>query len=158
MKRILVPVDFSAISKEVVASAARMAGRLGWSMTLLHVAPREPDVFGVQLVRREVKEPIPEDVAEAYQALQALAAEARAVEGVQCDILMVRGTPVATILAEARRLEVELIIVGAHDRKSLFKKLLGSVSAGVLERSPCPMLVIPAGDSRRGGNGKTRAA
>lgn len=158
MKRILVPVDFSSISDEVVASAARMARRLGWPMTLLHVAPREPDMFGVQLVRREVREPVPEDVAEAYEALQNYARRARDEEGVECDVLMVRGMPVPTILSEARRLDVELIIVGAHDRKSLFRKLLGSVSAGVLERAPCPMLVIPAGDRRQRKRGNPRAA
>ncbi len=158
MKRILVPVDFSTISKDVVATAARMARRLGWSVTLLNVAPREPDVFGLQLVRREVKKPVPDDVADAYRELEALAAEARASEGIECEVLMVRGTPVATILAEARRLEVELIVAGAHDRKSLFKKLLGSVSAGVLERAPCPMLVIPAGIGRLRQDGDPRAA
>lgn len=148
MKRILVPVDFSNTTDEVVAAAARMARRLDWPMTLLNVAPREPDMFGTQILRREVKAPAPEDVAEDFDALQALARRARESEGVECDARMVRGTPVATIIDEARRLEVELIIMGAHDRRSLFKKLMGSVSAGVLEQAPCPMLVIPAGGRR----------
>lgn len=117
-------------------------------MTLLNVAPRQPDVFGQQLLRREVKAPIPDDVAENYEKLKTLAEEAGKTDGVECDFRMVRGTPVATILNEARRAESELIIMGAHDRKSLFQKLMGSVSAGVLEQAPCPMLVIPAGRRR----------
>ncbi len=158
MKRILVPIDFSAITDEVVVASARMARRLGWPMTLLNVAPREPDVLGVQLVRREVKDPPPEDVADDFRALQALAQMARESEGIECEARMVRGTPVATILKEARRLDVELIIMGAHDRKSLFKKLMGSVSAGVLEQAPCPLLVIPAGGRREREKGGPRAA
>ncbi len=158
MKRILVPVDFSAITPEVVRVAGNMGRRLGWPITLLNVAPREPDVFGTQLLRREVRDPAPEDVAEDYAALQALARQIREADGVECDTRMVRGTPVATILDEARRLDVELLIMGAHDRKSLFKKLMGSVSAGVLEQAPCPMMVIPAGRRRMAGSGDTRVA
>lgn len=158
MKRILVPVDFSAITDEVVAAAARMARRLDWPLTLLNVAPREPDMFGTQLLRREVSEPVPEDLAADFKALQNLAERARETEGVDCDARMVRGTPVSTIVNEARRLEVELIIMGAHDRKSLFKKLMGSVSAGVLEQAPCPMLVIPAGRRRERLSEDPRAA
>lgn len=158
MKRILVPVDFSAITSEVIEVAGNMGRRLGWPVTLLNVAPREPDVFGTQLLRREVHEPAPEDVAEDYAALQALANKIRESHGVECDIRMVRGTPVATILDEARRLESDLLIMGAHDRKSLFKKLMGSVSAGVLEQAPCPLMIIPAGRRRVSGSKDTRAA
>lgn len=127
-------------------------------MTLLNVAPRQPDVFGKQILRREVREPVPEDVTENYSKLQALAENVRKSDGVKCDFIMVRGTPVATILNEARRTESELIIMGAHDRKSLFEKLMGSVSAGVLEQAPCPMLVIPAGNKRDRMTPGTRAA
>jgi len=148
MKHILVPVDFSAITPEVVAAAARMARRLDWPMTLLNVAPRLPDVLGQQLLRHEIHEPAPEDVAEDFLKLRALAEGVRESEGVDCDFRMVRGKPVSTILSEARRADSELIFMGAHDRKSLFQKLMGSVSAGVLEQAPCPILVIPANRRR----------
>ncbi|NNF52613.1 MAG: universal stress protein [Gammaproteobacteria bacterium] len=148
MKHILVPVDFSEITPELVAAAARMARRLDWPMTLLNVAPRQPDVLGKQILRHEVREPAPEDVAEDFLKLKALAQGARESEGVACDFRMVRGKPVATILNEARRADSELIFMGAHDRKSIFQKLMGSVSAGVLEQAPCPILVIPAGGRR----------
>jgi len=115
-------------------------------------------MFGTQLLRREVSEPAPEDLAADFKALQDLAECARETEGVDCDARMVRGTPVSTIVNEARRLEVELTIMGAHDRKSLFKKLMGSVSAGVLEQAPCPMLVIPAGGRRERSSEEPRAA
>lgn len=158
MKNILVPVDFSTMTPEVVGAASRMARRLQWSMTLLNVAPRQADALGKQLFRREVINPVPEDVLEDYRKLEALAAGVRETDGVECEIRMVRGRPVATILDEARRMDVELIIMGAHDRKSLFKKLLGSVSAGVLEQAPCPMLVIPAGGRRDRAASDPRAA
>lgn len=158
MKHILVPIDFSAITPEVVAAAARMARRLEWSMTLLNVAPRQPDVFGRQILRHEVKDPAPDDVAEDFDRLKALAEGVRQSEGVDCKFQMVRGTPVATIINEARRSQCEMIIMGAHDKKSLFEKLMGSVSAGVLEQAPCPMLIIPAGGARARSSAGPRAA
>jgi nucleotide-binding universal stress UspA family protein len=47
------------------------------------------------------------------------------------------------VLSEARRLEVELIVVGSHGHGLLFDALLGSVSAAVLRHAEVPVLVVP---------------
>lgn len=51
------------------------------------------------------------------------------------------GQPAEMIAARAREMEADLIIVGNRGRGPLATSVLGSVSAGVIDRAPCPVLV-----------------
>ena len=51
------------------------------------------------------------------------------------------GEPAPEIAARARAIEADLIVVGSRDRGPLATSILGSVSAGVIDRAPCPVLV-----------------
>ncbi len=39
--------------------------------------------------------------------------------------------------------KADLIVMGAHGRGGLYKRLVGSVSEGVMREAKCPMLIIP---------------
>lgn len=145
MKHVLVSVDTSDISTAIVETAATVVARLDAKVTLLNVAPRQPDRFGQQLLRKEIKEPVPDELRERYDALQELARSLRD-RGIACDTLMIRGRPVNRILSEAKRLEVDMIVMGSHGRGALYRNLLGSVSEGILRAGPCPLLIIPHSD------------
>jgi nucleotide-binding universal stress UspA family protein len=67
------------------------------------------------------------------------------------------GNPVEEILSHAGRLEVDLIAMSTHARSGLERLLEGSVSEGVLQRSPVAVLLqrplvirkrVSAGESR----------
>lgn len=49
--------------------------------------------------------------------------------------------PATGILAEARRTNAELIVMGSHGRGTLASAVLGSVSAEVVDHAPCPVLI-----------------
>jgi len=134
MKKILVAVDFSAQTASLISTAAELARGLGAHITVLYVEMPSPDVSGFAAG--------PEPLADAERRLQAWAAKLRE-EGVEADALLVSGWPGATIVPEAKKLEVDLIVVGPHSRGPLAKILLGSVSKDVLRTSPCPVLVVP---------------
>lgn len=51
------------------------------------------------------------------------------------------GQPADAIAARARAMEADLIVVGSRGRGPLATSILGSVSAGVIDRAPCPVLV-----------------
>jgi nucleotide-binding universal stress UspA family protein len=57
--------------------------------------------------------------------------------------LLVQGPTVETILEEATRLNADLIILGSHGRGAAIQLLVGSVSGGVLQKSKCPVLIVP---------------
>jgi nucleotide-binding universal stress UspA family protein len=49
--------------------------------------------------------------------------------------------PATGILAEARRTNADLIVMGSHGRGTLASAVLGSVSAEVVDHAPCPVLI-----------------
>lgn len=61
---------------------------------------------------------------------------------------VVSGKPWRAICDAAQRLDVAVIVVGAHGASRLAAELLGSVSAAVSAHAGCPVLVVhPAGGS-----------
>lgn len=59
------------------------------------------------------------------------------------DIVVLPGHPAAVILAEAERLQVDLIIVGSHSSDAIDCRLLGSVATKVLQLARTPVFMIP---------------
>jgi nucleotide-binding universal stress UspA family protein len=58
--------------------------------------------------------------------------------------MLVSGLPARKILGEADRLEATLIVMGSHGHGALFNLLMGTVCNGVLRKSRCPVVVVPA--------------
>jgi len=112
------------------------------SVLLINVAPREPDVFGRQLKRKVVVDPVPEALQDRRALLDRLATVPRN-DSIKCETLLIRGDPAPVIVHEAKRWGAELVIMGAHGRGKLYQKLIGSVSEGVLRSRQFPVLVIP---------------
>ncbi len=143
MKSILVPVDFSKATDLILQTTATMAKALNARVTVLNVAPRQPDVFGRQLTRKVIKEPVPEDVRERYDQLMACAKQLEDA-GVVVKPLLVRGDRVRTVIHEVDLEKADLIIMGSHGRGALYRRLMGSVSEGVMREVKCPLLIIPS--------------
>lgn len=142
MKSILVAVDFSEITDRVLQATVNLAKAVDSKVTVMHVAPREPDVFGHQLTRKVVTEPVPEAVRERYDNLMDCAKRLEDA-GVAVTPLVVRGDRVRAIMREVVAAKADLIVMGAHGRGGLYKRLVGSVSEGVMREAKCPMLIIP---------------
>lgn len=63
------------------------------------------------------------------------------------------GDPVDGLIAAATNEEASLIVVGASESRS---SLVDSVSAELTRRSPCPVVVVPAGADGNATNGASR--
>lgn len=60
---------------------------------------------------------------------------------------LILGNPRQGILDTARREMVDLIVLATHGRSGLQWLFMGSVAEGVIRRSTCPVLVLPASDA-----------
>ncbi|HEX2172214.1 MAG TPA: universal stress protein, partial [Dehalococcoidia bacterium] len=71
------------------------------------------------------------------------AAQSLALAGLGPSGLVRRGSPVEQILAAARDLEADLIVVGGRRRPDAGGLRLGSVAARVVDRAPVSCLIVP---------------
>ena len=139
--KIIAAVDRSPYSENVIEMAARIADE-GSSVLLINVAPREPDVFGQQITRKVITDPVPEELQDRKALLDQMAA-VLGNHNIKCETLLIRGDPAPTIIREAKRWGAELVIMGSHGRGKLYQMVLGSVSEGVLLSRKLPVLIIP---------------
>ena len=62
---------------------------------------------------------------------------------------MVRGPTVNTIIEQAARFRANLIVLGSHGHGKLFHLLAGTVTDGVMRKSPVAVLVVPSARESR---------
>lgn len=148
MKTILVPVDFANNTDSVLAEAERMARLSGASVTLLHVAPPDPDFIGYEPGPATVRTSVAHELREEHRKIQELE-KGLATRGITAQALLIQGYPVDKIVAEATRLSADLIVMGSHGHKALKRLVVGSVTDGVLRKATCPVLIVPLGHVRR---------
>ncbi len=123
-KRILVPLDGSAIAEGIVPYAAGLAQAVGAGLVLFQARTADEKA----------------DAVEAH--LEDVAAELRMKNlGVATD--SEQGDPSEAIVDAAHRYEAGLIVMTGHATAAGRKDLLGSTAHAVLSRCTTPVLVLP---------------
>lgn len=140
--KLLVALDLSPTTGKVVNEAAELAARLSAQVWLLHVALPDPDFVGLEIGPQTVRDATAKDLRDEHRQVQEIAQGLRQA-GIDATALLVQGATVETILAEASKLDVDLLIMGSHGRGAVQRLLVGSVSEGVLRKSARPVLVVP---------------
>lgn len=142
MGAILVPVDFSSVTADIVQHAAQLAKALGHKLWLLHVASPDPDFVGFDVGPEPVRESIAGRFREEHRQIQALANDLKG-QGLEVEALLVQGRTADRVHEHAEKLGVAFIVIGSHGRGALSTALLGSTSHDVLKGARCPVLVVP---------------
>lgn len=139
---ILTAIDFSDITDDVLAHAAKLAESLDAELVILHAAAPEPDFVGYDAGPQHVRDNRAHTLRDEHKQLEAIGATLRE-RGITTHVRLHTGPTVETILAEASERAAAFIVVGAHRRSRAAKLLLGSVSEGVLRKAVCPVVVVP---------------
>jgi nucleotide-binding universal stress UspA family protein len=144
MKTIIALVDFSDLALKVLKQAHSFAMAFGSKVVLVHVVPPEPVVLGFGPAAATItRKASPDEVAKDAEQLKELTDSLKnAGVDVHADQLQV--SSVDEVLAESRRLQADLIIVGSHNHGPLYNLIIGSVTQNVLKDAPCPVLVVPS--------------
>ncbi|MEP7016120.1 MAG: universal stress protein [Verrucomicrobiota bacterium] len=159
MKNILVPIDFSAASTQVVDLAALIAKAFGSEIHLIHVkelrsiAPLgavDYTAVGMpELMTSGLGVPIPESTPEAPPPGEAETQRLKNWQndlgqaGVKTTLHESNGTIVEEILKKSDELQADLIVMGRHGHGAMYNLLVGSVTEGVLKRATRPVLLVP---------------
>ena len=144
--KLLAAIDLSSSSQAIVQQVINLAAPLSASVWVLHVADPEPDFVGYDVGPQSERDAIAEKYHREHAELQAIA-EGMRNAGLQATALLVQGPTARTILQEAAKLEVDMIIVGSHGHGAVYQALVGSVSEAVLRNCVVPVLVVPVRDS-----------
>lgn len=130
-KKILVPIDGSSHSTQALQEATKIAKMTGGTITLLNVQRNQPLTSPPKQSNTETVQSIV--LAEGRRLVEA--------EGVFADTLMLVGNVVDQIVNTAKEGNYDLIVIGARGLSRFEEILLGSVSHGVVEKAPCPVIV-----------------
>jgi len=142
---ILVPVDFSPVSKRVIAHAVSIAKRFDAAVHVVHAfelpPPLRPDLTVWSGDFRATLEKQGHD--EGVRTLRTLLDD-RDFAGVPITTEVKPGHPYDVILASAEARKSDLIVMGTHGRTGLSHLVMGSVAEKVVQHAPCPILTIRA--------------
>lgn len=155
MKNILVPVDFSDATAQVVATAEKLARAFGAKVWLLHcVAEEEPaGVIGeIPGFISRSNLPLREMHAEEFRQLSDLGTSLRD-RGVDTEEVLVSGSAIDRIRGAADQHDADLIVVGSHGHGALYELLVGTVTRAVLQRIGRPTLIVPTGSGLKSRSG-----
>lgn len=141
--KLLVAIDFSEVTKNIMERVSHLAQLSTSKIWLVHVASPEPDFIGYEVGPITERDFIAKKLQEKHKQLQAISNEL-VKKGFNITPLLIQGPTVETILEEAEKLEVDMIVCGSHGHGTVFHLLVGSISKGLLQKSKIPLLVIPA--------------
>jgi nucleotide-binding universal stress UspA family protein len=143
-KKILVPLDGSALAEQALAPAAGIAQKFGGSLVLLRVVTPERALPGFPyLAARSSAAPAILGrplVAEA----EAYLASVRLPAGVPCRTRVLTGAAPEMIISAATEEAVNLIVMSTHGRAGITRLLYGSVAEAVLRGATVPVLLVPS--------------
>jgi nucleotide-binding universal stress UspA family protein len=144
MVNILVPTDFSALSKIALKYAIKIANKLKGNVTVVHIIPiTQPIRISMRakmkgldqnliLSAQEDLDVLIKTVSEQYKTWQPL------------KHLVARGSYFPpTLLKEARKLHSGLIVMGTRGASGIARTFFGSNTASVIDLSHVPVLVVP---------------
>lgn len=141
VKRLVVPVDFSPLSKRALRAALEWARLVPAEVHVLHVIP-EYDVesaFNIPLPEHEEVEALADRWAD--RAFGRYLAGER-TEGLRLVREVRFGKPARTICDYATEIGADLIVIASHGRSGFERAVFGSVAEKVLRLSVQPVLVV----------------
>src|SRR5215469_4409694 len=140
LKKILVPIDFSPMSKAAFQCAVRFAERFGCKIILLHVIEPETAIAGTPLAVDVFAQP-EEDMRAAKAELACLAASSRKNHTSFKSVVRIGHAP-NEITKAAKELDVDLIMIGTQGYTSWRNLCIGSTAERVVRVAPCPVFVL----------------
>ena len=141
-KSILIPVDGSTISSQVIEKAAAMARAFESTVTVVCVI----DIYAFAGLGMDAAYGQSEYMTAATSEANLAVAQAKQffdAAGLSVKTLVVEGQVIyKTIMETAESVNADLIVMGSHGRKGLEKLVLGSVAAQILSHAHLPVMIV----------------
>ena len=140
LKRILVPLDFSANSRRALDYAHALARTFEASLHLVHVCEVPSLVTGTMDAYAIAYSDWSQRLGEVAEAQ--LIRESAAVTDVKVTTEVLFGTPAPAICEAATINQSDLIVMGTHGHGAVMHMVMGNVAERVVRAAPCPVLTV----------------
>lgn len=156
MKPIMLATDGSPTAAKATETAIELAKALGVELIVVTVWDIPYTTVGL------APAPVAGDLAqlskEDAHKISADAAARAEESGVHTRTVVARGLTVQEISAAAAKFDPRFLVIGSHGWGLVRRALFGSVSAGVLHRATCPVLIIRGDEVHAPKNGSVEQA
>ena len=149
IRKILVPIDLSPKSRQVLDQAQEFAAKFSATIDLLYVwlppAMLAPEALltGVGGAEQPFLEWLNDSARARLGEFEGqLKNSGIAIAHSYCEL----GEPASAILERAASGEYDLLVMGTHGRTGLSHALMGSVAEKVVRRASCAVLTVRTGD------------
>jgi nucleotide-binding universal stress UspA family protein len=142
MKNILVLIDFTDVSENVLAHSILWAKKFGSKCWLVHVAAPDPEFVGYEIGPKYIRDDRSKILQQEHKDLTSMKNRLEK-QGIECEALLIQGYIHETILDEIKKLKIELIIMGNNRHGKLYEVVVGSVGKEVLNKANVPVVVVP---------------
>lgn len=143
VKTVLAAIDFSPVSRKIVAEAAKLACAIDGRVVLVTVL--------VAPVFLEEFAPPPPSIARVLVGTEPTARRRLAVfekrltaAAIPATSVLLNGSPAERILQQARKLKPAYLVIGSHGHSAFYDLVVGSTTHLVLKHARGPVLVIPS--------------
>ncbi len=139
-KKILVPLDGSALAEEILPHVETLAKTLEVEVILLRVIiePAAEFIFSDPSIGSTI---IRELEAESLDYLTKIRSKLQH-SGIHTSIALRQGQIAETILTVAKEQSADLIAMSTHGRSGLQRWLMGSIADRIVHHSPVPVLLV----------------
>jgi nucleotide-binding universal stress UspA family protein len=140
LRKILIPIDFSELSRKALHYANALAKQSRAGMFLLHVVEPVPLVTSeFAFAAASVSDFRPSQ----KEATRRIATWRKAIDSSVPVLTLVRaGESAREIVTAASECDCDLIVIGTHGRTGLDRMMMGSTAERVVRFAPCPVLVV----------------
>lgn len=144
MVNILVPTDFSQLSKFALKYAIKIANTLDGNITALHIVTmtRALRISMLEKVRSADQNLLHSAERDLETMIRTLSEQYKSARPIKYQVVRGAYFP-STLLREARRLRSGLVVMGTRGASGLTKAVLGSNTNSVIEVSHVPVLAVP---------------
>ena len=139
--RIMVPLDGSELSLNVLPYVEDLAKALGASLILFNAVIPLDIHPGTEMTPVRVGSIIDDLMAQARSFLTAVEKEVQE-RGVKARSIVTIGFPVDEVVSVAAEVVARLIAVATHGRSGVNRWIMGSVADGIVRRSDLPCLIV----------------
>ena len=146
-KNILCPVDMHPRSRMALRKAINIAHQFNSKIVLLSI--HEEFLSKKQMIMSRVSvsslgDEFKKIATEAKNDMKNLVKDLEA-DDIKCEYILRDGIPADIIVKLSDEMDIDLIVMGTNGRDSLSDYIVGSTTQKVVEKSKCPVLVMPKG-------------